>query len=360
MNRMIKYSALVIAAFAFTQCSRDKENASTGLPGDNLDLYAVLGAFQDSKTPEAFEKALNSPASKVNNLDLDGDGKTDYIRVIDERDGDAHTIVLRVPLGKEKSQDVAVIELEKKGDKTANLQIVGDEALYGKDYIVEPDKKASAAGITFVTTSVAVNVWAWPCVTYMYSPAYVVYVSPWEYEAYPAWWEPWPVVAYEVYYPATISYHVYYGRARGYRFVNVHENYHRNFHQSAGIVYGKPHGHSNYYGPRNGERHGAEKHNAPANFPRNEKHNSYQDGNQQRNSKMQQPGKQQRSPRMEQQNGRQQNPAARSGAPKMQQNHSGAQRANTSANAQRGPGRQPSSKGGNTGNEHHGGNRGPK
>jgi len=67
---------------AFSQ----KENAANdstllGLPGDNLDLYAVLDLFQKSKTIEDFEKSLNLESTGINNLDLNLDGKVDFIKV---------------------------------------------------------------------------------------------------------------------------------------------------------------------------------------------------------------------------------------------------------------------------------------
>ena len=39
-----------------------------GLPGDNLDLFAVLDLFQKSKTIEDFEKSLNEEKTGINNL----------------------------------------------------------------------------------------------------------------------------------------------------------------------------------------------------------------------------------------------------------------------------------------------------
>lgn len=236
MNRFIQYSLTIAAAGVFYMCGDDvdKKNgdstASSGeekvnLPGDNFDLYAALDAFKSSKNLEAFEKKLNDKSGKINNLDLNGDGKVDYVRVVDHKKDNAHTIVLRVPVSKKESQDVAVIEIDKKDDKTAYLQIIGDEELYGKDYIVEPKPKEKAAGFV-VATAVGVNVWYWPCVTYIYSPDYVVvYESPYYYDYYPAWWEPYPVVAYEVYYPVVYPYHEYYYHPDGYRFVEVHEHY---------------------------------------------------------------------------------------------------------------------------------------
>ena len=46
------------------------EPVSLGLPGDNLDLYAVMEIFQKSKTIEDFEKTLNADKEGINNLDL--------------------------------------------------------------------------------------------------------------------------------------------------------------------------------------------------------------------------------------------------------------------------------------------------
>lgn len=58
---------------AFSQTSTD--TGELGLPGDNLDLYAVLDLFQKSKTIEEFEKSLNDDKAKINNLDLNDDKK---------------------------------------------------------------------------------------------------------------------------------------------------------------------------------------------------------------------------------------------------------------------------------------------
>ncbi len=67
------------------------------------------------------------------------DGETDYVRVIDKMDKDVHALVLQVPVSETENQDIAVIEMEKTGDTTAILQIIGDEDIYGEEMIVEPD-----------------------------------------------------------------------------------------------------------------------------------------------------------------------------------------------------------------------------
>ena len=233
---------------------------SLGLPGDNLNLYAVLDLFQKSETFEIFEKKLNEEGSKINNLDLNNDDKTDYIKVIDHQTGDAHSVVLQVPINEKENQDVAVIEIEKDKSGKIVVQIVGDEDLYGKNYIVEPQendpttKKATATnpntksdttrskdGKTVIINNTTNNYYggsssnnnvssnaydenyvyvsAWPVIHYIYSPAYVVYVSPWYWYSYPMWWHPW----------APWYWHDYYWHHYNYNYNYYHGCYHRSY-----------------------------------------------------------------------------------------------------------------------------------
>lgn len=189
---------------------------STGLPGDNLDLRATLELFKKSKSPEDFEKKLNSKDQHVNNLDLNGDGNVDYLRVYDIKKGDVHALVLQDPVSDKESQDVAVIEIEKRGDESAIIDIRGDENVYGDDIVVEPKegKKDSTTNhfknLREEQTFVFVNVWYWPCVQYIYYPDYVVWISPWYWAYYPMWWDPWMPYPYYTYYGWTYIYYDYY------------------------------------------------------------------------------------------------------------------------------------------------------
>ncbi|MDO8368201.1 MAG: hypothetical protein Q7T20_15475 [Saprospiraceae bacterium] len=187
---------LLFSAPLFAQS--DMESDSTGLPGDNFSLEAAIALFKKSSSPEDFEKRLNSENNDVNNLDLNQDGEIDYIRVVDNTEGDVHALVLQVAVSEKESQDVAVIEIEKQGTENAILQIVGDEALYGEQTIAEPfeeekatngKNKGPAAQRALVRT--VVNVWMWPSVRFMYAPGYRVWVSPYRWRVYPAWWRPW-------------------------------------------------------------------------------------------------------------------------------------------------------------------------
>src|SRR5688572_12785342 len=113
------------------------DTALLGLPGDNLDLYVVLELFQKSKTIEEFEKNLNTANPPINNLDLDLDGKVDFIKVATTKKDDDFTFVLQVAVSKDETQDVAVILVSKDKNKKVTMQMVGDKELYGKNYIVE-------------------------------------------------------------------------------------------------------------------------------------------------------------------------------------------------------------------------------
>ncbi|HXG01148.1 MAG TPA: hypothetical protein VNL69_10180, partial [Bacteroidota bacterium] len=194
-NRLIAVLAgLLCLASTVTMAQNEAADDSTGLPGDNFSLESALEMFKRASTPEEFEKLLNTPDNHVNNLDLNGDGEVDYVRVVGKKNSNAHAFVLQVPVSATENQDVAVIELEKTGESSAVVQIIGDEDIYGEQKIVEPKGEGEDSGNegdanegggpsagTWATASpiVVVNVWGWPCVRYVFSPAYVVWVSPW-------------------------------------------------------------------------------------------------------------------------------------------------------------------------------------
>lgn len=186
------------------------------VPGDNFSLEGALELFKKSASPQEFEQMLNSSNSKVNNLDLNGDGETDYIRVIDRNEGNVHTFTLQALVSKTEAQDIAVIELEKRDDGTAVLQIVGDADIYGIETIIEPTQEVRVnAGTTSSRT--VVNVWAWPSVQYVYGPAYVPWVSPWYWSYYPMWWSPWRPLAWHIYDPYWAPYRPYYSMCWSHR-----------------------------------------------------------------------------------------------------------------------------------------------
>jgi len=208
---------------------------STGMPGDNFSLEGALALFKESKSLEDFEKKLNTKDNVVNNLDLDGDGKVDYVRIVSDKKGDNRIVIIQIPVTKTESQDVAVIEIEKNGEKSAFVQILGDEDLYGETRIVEPKveeepadpgvNKKGPAGFYNPRPQIFVNVWFWPCVSFMYEPVYVVYVSPWYWGYWPGWWTPWYPYPWRYYYMHNWHHHHHYHYVDHHRTTNAHVVY---------------------------------------------------------------------------------------------------------------------------------------
>ena len=87
---------LSITFFAALSFSSNAQQDSTGMPGDNFSLQGALEMFKQSGSPEEFEKLINTEDKNVNNLDLNGDGDIDYIKVIDKSANDVHAFILQI------------------------------------------------------------------------------------------------------------------------------------------------------------------------------------------------------------------------------------------------------------------------
>jgi len=202
-----KITALLVILFLIGSIvTSSAQHEETGMPGDNFSLEGALQLFKKAKSLENFEELLNTENNEVNNLDMNEDGETDFIKVIAQQEENAHAITLQVPISKNESQDIAVIAIEKTDDENATLQIIGDEEVYGEELIVEPyDIEATSQGkgpnAEYELARVVVNVWYWPSVRWVYRPAYRVYVSPWYWGYYPKWWRPWRPVRWSIYGP---------------------------------------------------------------------------------------------------------------------------------------------------------------
>jgi uncharacterized membrane protein YgcG len=226
-NRFLSILSLALILLSFPLLSQTEEDATLlGLPGDNLDLYAVLDLFQKSKTIEDFEKSLNDEKKGINNLDLNLDEKVDFIKVVTEQKDKDFTFILQVDVTEKEKQDVAVILLSKDKNDKVTMQIVGDKDLYGKDYVVEPKTKPTPAvtanpgytGDDPVTESVpasttVVVVESAPIVQYVYSPVYVPYYPPYYYGYYPPYFAAATVIAVGIY---RHNHYYYHGSAYGY------------------------------------------------------------------------------------------------------------------------------------------------
>ncbi|MDF1575880.1 MAG: hypothetical protein P1P86_11895 [Bacteroidales bacterium] len=213
------YTFIVLAAATMFVSAQDYPDEYLGLPGDNLNLYAVMNLFQEAETLEKFEQALNSEEQMINNLDLNGDNLIDYITVSDYVDGNVHNIVLRAALNRSEQQDIAVFIVENMSNGGVQIQLIGDEALYGPNYIVEPiyaetpnpgyTGKAYRSNVNVVHTTYY-DIAAWPLIRYIYHPGYVGWRSSWYWGYYPSYWRPWRAHYWHYYYGYHYHWHNHY------------------------------------------------------------------------------------------------------------------------------------------------------
>ena len=105
INRFLVICLMLSSKLIFSQTNEEIVTDSTGLPGDHFSLHGALEMFKESSSLEDFEKKLNSESNYVNNLDLNNDGKTDYVSVHDLMKDNTHAIVLKVAVSKEETQD---------------------------------------------------------------------------------------------------------------------------------------------------------------------------------------------------------------------------------------------------------------
>lgn len=160
---------------------------------ENLDLKTVATLFGQAKDLEQFEQMLNNPDSAFSNLDLNGDGNVDYLRVIETADQNRHLIVIQAVLAKDIYQDVATIFVEKDPESEAvTVQVIGDEYIYGADYIIEP---------VYIYRPVIYD-WFW-------GPSWVCWHSPFYWDYWPIWWRPYHCIAHHLYWEHMYWHHHY-------------------------------------------------------------------------------------------------------------------------------------------------------
>ena len=213
------YFLAAITAITGVAAAQNYPDEYLGLPGDNLNLYAVMNLFQESETLEGFERSLNNEEQMINNLDLNGDNYIDYITVSDYVEGNVHTIVLRAALNPNEQQDVAVFLVEKLPNGAVQIQLIGDEALYGPNYIVEPiyaeTPNPGYTGTVYrrnasVVTTTYYDIAAWPLIRFIFHPRYVVWRSSWYWGYYPTYWHPWRAHYWHYYYGYHYHWHDHY------------------------------------------------------------------------------------------------------------------------------------------------------
>ena len=184
---------------------------------ENLDLKTVATLFGQAKDLEQFEQMLNNPDSAFSNLDLNGDGEVDYLRVIETADNNRHLVVIQAVLAKDIYQDVASIFVEKDNTtQSVTIQVIGDEYIYGTNYIIEP---------VYIHRPLIYD-WFW-------GTSWVCWHSPYYWGYYPHWWRPYYCVDPFVYWDHCYWHHYHYPIC-SYRTGHHHHPHYRPMHQHVG------------------------------------------------------------------------------------------------------------------------------
>ncbi|MHA7941932.1 hypothetical protein ACJOV8_002515 [Formosa sp. 3Alg 14/1] len=183
---------------------------------DNLDLEAVASVFGESKDLEDFEKRLNNPETKISNLDLNKDGKVDYLRVLSSDKGDEKVITIQSVLAKDKFQDVATIDVKK---ENTSVQVIGNSNIYGPNYFIYP-----VYGVNPLIMD-----WFW-------GPYYSPWISPFYWGYYPPYFRPWGPFSPFAYHNNIIIHvntkNVYHHTNFDHHHGNMNNNHNRNDHYS--------------------------------------------------------------------------------------------------------------------------------
>jgi len=191
MKRLLSiFSILAITATVLVGCGQHEDTSDVNVttivgPADGLDLKLVGQLLKDGKVKDAesFEKELNKEGG-INNLDLNGDKKVDYINVTENKGGTETLKSFDLTTGADSNlTHIATIEMEKSGDKV-NMNMSGNENVYGSGHHYH--SSYSMGEMMF---------YAW-----LFSPRPYYYHAPYYYGHYPAYYSaPRTVVSHTTY-----------------------------------------------------------------------------------------------------------------------------------------------------------------
>lgn len=163
-------------------------------PAEGLDLKLVGVLLQKGtiKTASDLEQALNEEGG-INNLDLNSDGKVDFINVSENPSkGNQNVKSFDLTTGKDSETTyIATIEVEK-GKETYNINLAGSETLYGNNAHYQSSHSLSSTDMLLMYWMFSAN-----------RPLY--YHSPYHYGSYPSYYSQPRVVSNTVYNTRTVT-----------------------------------------------------------------------------------------------------------------------------------------------------------
>ncbi|MCD6429986.1 MAG: hypothetical protein J7L57_02060 [Deltaproteobacteria bacterium] len=131
------FFVLILISFFWPSGGEKQYNVnvqSIAYGSEGLDLATVGSLLKKAENAAALEHLLNDPNTGLNNLDLDEDGKVDYIKVTEYGTEQAKGFSLTVEPVAGETQEVATITIEKSADDQANVEVKGNEQIYGQNH----------------------------------------------------------------------------------------------------------------------------------------------------------------------------------------------------------------------------------
>ncbi len=181
---------LLLCFFLLPACDRNRpaESGQVNVYADKdfskgLDLKALGELVKKTPDAEAVEKELNKPNS-INNLDLDEDGKVDYIKVTEYGKDNVRGLSFTDDVKGGETQEVATVEITK-NQSNADMNVVGNNTIYS-------DPGYQSYHSSFGLTDLII-------MSYLFAPRHVFWASPWHYGYYPAYYHPFGIVPYHAY-----------------------------------------------------------------------------------------------------------------------------------------------------------------
>ncbi|MDX2470260.1 MAG: hypothetical protein QNL04_06745 [SAR324 cluster bacterium] len=163
---------------------------------EGFDLKALTAVAKEVRGGQELERKLNTEGG-INNLDLNGDDKVDYLSVKEFGDPKSGKIGFAITTEPEKGevQEIAEVTVEENGDR-AEIQVVGNEQIYGSQAIYNDWTPIERATQPAQPTAQAGG--AYPMYSSFFYPR-PLYMSPFGYGYYPPFFSPFSMMAMGMY-----------------------------------------------------------------------------------------------------------------------------------------------------------------
>ena len=194
MKKFLFLLAVPLLMAACTQQSNYSDGTVTvnpvqEIPGDQLNLQAVGELLKTCKDGPEFEKKLNDTTLRINNLDLNKDGNTDYLKVTEYGNGTNKGFSITDELGPNDIQEIATLQFEQNQNQQTNVTSAGNQTVYGAN--------APCYHSCFSMNDLLIMHW-------MFSPR-PYYISPYHYGYYPTYYRPYRSIPRQQYSTRTVT-----------------------------------------------------------------------------------------------------------------------------------------------------------